>query len=443
MTYFTAVAGTTYHVAIVSYLGADGDIGLSVRVPTPPANDNFAAGRSVGMPELLSGTNVDATLEAGEPDPLGDGRGHSVWYRLTMHTTQAVGIDTCGSDLDTVLGVYTGSAVGGLTEVGVDDDSCGLGSIVDFVSTPGTTYHIMVRGYDDLMGTFKLLAGGAHPSTTPPPPPPPPPPVACPPAGSPAGAVGYAGTHSGGGSVCLAVLPTFAAVASFHAFDVPGDVCTFSPRVRPLRAGGADRQPRVQHPAGRDLRIVSQRPRRAGHVPAHALELLRGELYEPGVELVGLDDRDAAVGRPREPAPPPPAPPPHHRSTAPRPSCGSAGRPSSVRCGRDASPSSRAARRSGAPRRRPRRSAARSSRRATSRSVAAPAARCRSCSRRERARGCADRCARTAGSRCASSSSPATRPATARARGGRSRSCADSVTRRTGPKRGTSQSAAR
>jgi hypothetical protein len=229
LTYFTASAGTTYHLAVTSLVGRSGHVALAVTVPQPPPNDDFANARPVAMPEQLVGTNVDATLESGEPDPFADGTGHSVWYRLTMHTTQPVGIDTCGSDMDTVLGVYTGSSVGGLTEIGLDDDSCDSdsGSIVDFVSSPGTTYYIMVRGYGSSMGEFTLLAGSAHASTSPPPPPPPLPVPPCPLPGSPAGAVGYAGTHSGGGTMCLTVLPTFGGVASLHVADAPGDICRF------------------------------------------------------------------------------------------------------------------------------------------------------------------------------------------------------------------------
>jgi hypothetical protein len=222
--YFTATTGTSYHVQVRTFGNDTGDIELDVATPQPPANDDFEDAVALGMPQSATGANVDATLEPGEPDSFADGRGHSVWYRLTMGTAQGVRIDTCDSDIDTVLGVYTGDDVAHLTEVGYDDDSCDLGSIVDFVSVPGTTYRIHVRGYGDIAGDFKILAGAP---ILPPPPPPPPPQPTCPPAQSPAGAVVYRGTHSGGGTVCLTVLPTFAAVASFHVLDAPGDICRF------------------------------------------------------------------------------------------------------------------------------------------------------------------------------------------------------------------------
>lgn len=222
--YFTATSGTTYHVSVRTFGDDSGAIELDVATPQPPANDNFADAVTLGMPQSAAGSNVDATLEPGEPDAFGDGKGHSVWYRLTMNTTQGVRIDTCGSDIDTVLGVYTGDDVAHLTEVGYDDDSCDLGSIVDFVSVPSTTYRILVRGFAEVAGDFKILAGAP---IVPPPPPPPPAEPTCPPAGSPAGAVAYRGTHAGGGAVCLTVLPTFAAVSSFHVLDAPGDICTF------------------------------------------------------------------------------------------------------------------------------------------------------------------------------------------------------------------------
>ena len=216
------MAGTTYHVRIASYAGEVGTFTLSVGVPSPPANDAFANAVTVGMPQRIEGTNVDATVQAGEPVPDGyDTSGQSVWYRLTMSAAQAVRIDTCESDFDTVLAVYTGDSLGTLSLVGVNDDYCDVGSVVDFLSTAGTTYYISVRGYDGAEGNFALLAG------SPPPPPPPPPPVTCPTSQSPAGAVAYRGTHQAGGTVCLTVLGNFSGVASFQMTNVPGDICTF------------------------------------------------------------------------------------------------------------------------------------------------------------------------------------------------------------------------
>ena len=104
-----------------------------------PANDNFAnavvlAGQSASR---TNDTNVDATLEAGEATTVaGAIGGGSIWYVWTAPIDGQVRIDTRTSDFDTLLGVYTGAAVGALTEVASNDDCCGaLTSRVRFVAT--------------------------------------------------------------------------------------------------------------------------------------------------------------------------------------------------------------------------------------------------------------------------------------------------------------------
>lgn len=225
--YFTALAGTTYHIAVTGYYDQVGALSLTISVPQPPANDDFASAQALAIPQTVTASNVDATAEAGEPRPQSSDDGHSVWYSVTTSAAQPVRIDTCGSEIDTVLGVYTGDAVGGLTEVSTDDDGCddaNGGSLIDFTSVAGTTYHVLVRGYSDVAGNFTLHTSGTAPA---PPPPVTPPAPTCPPAGSPPGAVVYRGTHSGGGAVCLTVLANFSAVSSFHVLDAPGDTCAF------------------------------------------------------------------------------------------------------------------------------------------------------------------------------------------------------------------------
>jgi len=86
----------------------------------PPANDNFASAQALSGSSLsVSGTNVEATKQTGEPQHAGDPGGRSVWYTWTAPSTGAFKVDTCGSDFDTLLGVYTGGAVNALTASGM------------------------------------------------------------------------------------------------------------------------------------------------------------------------------------------------------------------------------------------------------------------------------------------------------------------------------------
>jgi hypothetical protein len=80
----------------------------------------------------------------------------SVWYRWTAPEDGAVRADTCGSDFDTVLAVYRGSAIDALTPRASDDESCGSQSRVRFTARGGTTYWIAVDGYAGQEGTIEL-----------------------------------------------------------------------------------------------------------------------------------------------------------------------------------------------------------------------------------------------------------------------------------------------
>lgn len=117
-----------------------------------PANDNFANAAPIsGLPAYTTGTNVDATTESGEPAPWENAPGgHSVWWTWTAPADGDVTVDTCGSDFDTLLAVYTGGSVAALTPVGSNDfGGCGTdgsNSKLDFTAQSGHVYRIAVDG---------------------------------------------------------------------------------------------------------------------------------------------------------------------------------------------------------------------------------------------------------------------------------------------------------
>jgi hypothetical protein len=124
-----------------------------------PANDNFANAQVIsGNSGTVTGSNVGATKETGEPNHAGNAGGASVWYRWTPSTSGSATIDTIGSNFDTLLAVYIGSAVNSLTEIASNDDIGGgnLQSRVTFSATAGTTYSIAVDGYGGATGNITL-----------------------------------------------------------------------------------------------------------------------------------------------------------------------------------------------------------------------------------------------------------------------------------------------
>jgi hypothetical protein len=117
--------------------------------------------RSPALRAPSTGSNVGATKQSGEPNHAGNAGGASVWYAWTAPATGSVTITTAGSSFDTLLGVYTGSAVDALTQVAANDDvsTSTFTSSVTFNATSGTTYRIAVDGYRNTAaatGTVKL-----------------------------------------------------------------------------------------------------------------------------------------------------------------------------------------------------------------------------------------------------------------------------------------------
>src|SRR4051812_21764242 len=91
----------------------------------PPPNDAFGAAIAIDSGQELSSTNLEATSQgAGEPDVAGASTsppcktideapncGTSIWYRFVAPAGGPYTVETCdgGTDLDSTLGVYTGT----------------------------------------------------------------------------------------------------------------------------------------------------------------------------------------------------------------------------------------------------------------------------------------------------------------------------------------------
>ncbi len=164
------------------FVGNSGD-DAGLRTYLGPANDDFERAEELhGQNVVIEGTTAGATRQIGEPDHyvtdppdsdlwVGD---HSVWYRWTAPNSGPTTINTCIGEIDSILAVYTGSALNALTRVtdNNNDPACATeneyGSKVSFEAVGGTSYDIAVG---DAGGArekpFGLIIAGA-PDTTPP-----------------------------------------------------------------------------------------------------------------------------------------------------------------------------------------------------------------------------------------------------------------------------------
>lgn len=165
----------------VVFTGTENGVSRSFEVPVhairaepPPANDPFNAPVVlIGSNPSTTGTNRQATLEAGEPRAINNDAGTAtVWWNWTAPATGLVTVDTVGSDFDTVLAAYTGNAVNTLTLIAENDDIV-LGSDVDsrisFTASAGTNYRLQVNGFGSATGAITLRVSQAGVNLGPPP----------------------------------------------------------------------------------------------------------------------------------------------------------------------------------------------------------------------------------------------------------------------------------
>ncbi len=169
-----------------------GGSALESQAQPAPANDNIANAQVIqGVSGAVQGTNLQATVEAGETIQVAGVLPQStIWYVWTAPTSLRIDFNTrnstdpYGLPLGTTLGVYTQKAAGPLTVANLtlvagneNDPSGGLTSRVDFNAAFGTTYLIQVgsttnegdgyaQGYPDLNWGPSLVAGGFGFSTT-------------------------------------------------------------------------------------------------------------------------------------------------------------------------------------------------------------------------------------------------------------------------------------
>lgn len=155
---FEVQAGVTYQIAAGGFDGASGAVSLSVALSGGPSNDAFASRATLsGNYSSVSGTNAQASAEAGEPAHAYRLATKSVWWTWTAPANGKVMINTVGSAFDTLLAVYTGQSLDSLISIALNDDSGGVAtSQVVFRAVAGTTYQIAVDGYIGATGQVAL-----------------------------------------------------------------------------------------------------------------------------------------------------------------------------------------------------------------------------------------------------------------------------------------------
>ena len=157
----TADSGS-YQLSVENEFGSvDSEIiKLVIHSATTVFADRFADRIPIsGAGEILSGDNLAATdNETQEPVHANKPGGRSVWFKWQAPADGVATITTRGSGLDTLLGIYTGTSMGGLTRVASDDDAGGYGtSRTSFPALSGTQYAIAIDTFGGATG--QLVCG--------------------------------------------------------------------------------------------------------------------------------------------------------------------------------------------------------------------------------------------------------------------------------------------
>ncbi len=109
-----------------------------------------------GVSQLLVNTE-NADKQPGEPNHAGVSGGKSVWYAFAAVELGSLTLDTDGSDFDTVLAAYSGSAINNLTVLAENNDfDENSTSALTIEVNPGTNYWIAVDGVADSGGELIL-----------------------------------------------------------------------------------------------------------------------------------------------------------------------------------------------------------------------------------------------------------------------------------------------
>ncbi len=155
-------SGGTYYFRVGGFAGATGNFGLNIACMPGgggPADDEClgATPIALGLNAGLSNLNY-STSSPGWPCGAG---GNDRWFSFRAACTAPHTFHTCGlgTNFDTTLQVFSGlcgCAGVGLTDLGCNDDNCGLQSSVTASLTLGSVYLVRVGGFYGRTGNFDL-----------------------------------------------------------------------------------------------------------------------------------------------------------------------------------------------------------------------------------------------------------------------------------------------
>ena len=140
-----------------------------------PANDMCTNATRITRNGAWTGSNVGAATDAGHTACGSQGAGTGdVWWLITAPANGPITLDTCGSDFDTILSVYSGCPGSVVNLITCNDDmgaaACPANanaSSVTFNAIQNTTYFIRVASFGTTRGNIVLNVNATLPPSAP------------------------------------------------------------------------------------------------------------------------------------------------------------------------------------------------------------------------------------------------------------------------------------
>ncbi|MBI2950028.1 MAG: hypothetical protein HYY23_20540 [Verrucomicrobia bacterium] len=159
-TTFDATANESYSIAVDSLAGTAGEFNLSLTYQPPPPHDNFSNRIQLsGETISITGTNLAATKEPGEPKHAQNLGGKSVWYSWIAPKGGTVLVSVTTTNFFPLTDVYTGASVSALAVAPGRDftlDTTNRVMTLHFDAAANREYAIAVDGFAGQAGPFGL-----------------------------------------------------------------------------------------------------------------------------------------------------------------------------------------------------------------------------------------------------------------------------------------------
>ncbi len=147
--------GVIYYILVHGFSSNTGNFDLTVALGAPPSGNDVCGGAlPVACGQTVTGSTAQATAD-NAPFCGTSNSAPGVWYQFVGTGGPVVASLCNGTTYDSKLTVYSGSC-GALTCIDGNDDACGTQSEVQFASTAGQTYYILVHGFGSATGNFSL-----------------------------------------------------------------------------------------------------------------------------------------------------------------------------------------------------------------------------------------------------------------------------------------------